>query len=252
MKTPIVRSEDKDELKVTNTDPKPSTEPYAPTPIFRSYISNPIPKPSSNNNRWGMKLSPNSTFSKDPTLWGFLAFVIIALISVALGNWYGIEAITGILDNPSIFFGYVLKSLPFVFVISIICMVIADRRDTKRRKAKLRALEEANQTKLSEKGTTVDNSKGSNLPLSNLFNNHIISYPAYLNMNSTNAIGFILICTIVIQVITGILLACFYNSSFFDAFDTVFFIVNECNLGFYIRSLHIIGSVVFMLYMFLN
>jgi len=79
--------------------------------------------------------------------------------------------------------------------------------------------------------------------MSLLWRNHVTVYVSYMSMNWTNVFGFLLVVLMAIQVLSGILLSCYYCSYFSIAFDSVWYIMFEVGYGFIIRLVHILGSM---------
>jgi len=57
--------------------------------------------------------------------------------------------------------------------------------------------------------------------LNSKYNNHFTFYVSYLGMNYSNVIGFILLCTFVLQVFSGLFLSIYYDDFYTIAFDPV-------------------------------
>jgi ubiquinol-cytochrome c reductase cytochrome b subunit len=85
------------------------------------------------------------------------------------------------------------------------------------------------------------------LYLHQLTHNHILSYPAYLNMNLSNVIGFCLLFALVSQVFTGLLLTSYYVCSNGLAWSSILNILIEVHFGFLVKNFHVIGAFVYML-----
>lgn len=84
-----------------------------------------------------------------------------------------------------------------------------------------------------------------------IFKNHIISYPTSINLNVNWCYGFVLGFFLVIQIITGLLLAAQYVSDSSFAFENIEHIMRNVQYGWLLRYLHVNGASFFfiMLYM---
>jgi len=71
-------------------------------------------------------------------------------------------------------------------------------------------------------------------------------------MNRSPLIGSLLFINLIIQLITGLLLSCYYNSYYLIAFNSVCHIIHDIESGWLIRVIHIIGSSLFMLFLLLH
>ena len=71
---------------------------------------------------------------------------------------------------------------------------------------------------------------------------HLDSYPCPLNLNYFWNLGFLLVITILLQMITGILLSLDYTSDIHSAYYSVIHIIREIYYGWCLRSLHSLGA----------
>ena len=85
-----------------------------------------------------------------------------------------------------------------------------------------------------------------------LLNNHFTFYISYLGMNYSNVIGFLLFLVFILQFISGILLSCYYSPFSIMAFDSVYYIMIDVNVGWLIRWLHCLGASLFMLFILIH
>ena len=85
-----------------------------------------------------------------------------------------------------------------------------------------------------------------------LLNNHFTFYISYLGMNYSNVIGFLLFLVFILQFISGLLLSCYYSPFSFSAFDSVYYIMIDVNVGWLIRWLHCLGASLFMLFILIH
>ena len=85
-----------------------------------------------------------------------------------------------------------------------------------------------------------------------LLNNHFTFYISYLGMNYSNVIGFLLFLVFILQFISGLLLSCYYSPFSIMAFDSVYYIMIDVNVGWLIRWLHCLGASLFMLFILIH
>ena len=73
-------------------------------------------------------------------------------------------------------------------------------------------------------------------------------------MNRSPLIGSLLFINLIIQLLSGLLLSCYYNDYYLIAFNSVSHIIHdiESGGGWLIRVIHIIGSSLFMLFLLLH
>ena len=81
---------------------------------------------------------------------------------------------------------------------------------------------------------------------------HVSFYVGYLGMNYNNVIGFLLFIIFVIQLISGLLLSCYYSDYYKIAFESVIYIMTDVNIGWFIRFLHVIGVSLFILFILIH
>ena len=67
-------------------------------------------------------------------------------------------------------------------------------------------------------------------------------------MNYSNVIGFLLFLVFILQFISGLLLSCYYSPFSTMAFDSVYYIMIDVNVGWLIRWLHCLGASLFLLF----
>ena len=77
-----------------------------------------------------------------------------------------------------------------------------------------------------------------------LSSNHFTFYLGYLGMNYSNVIGFIIFIVFLLQFFSGLLLSCYYSP--FNAFSSVYYIMIDVNVGWFIRFIHVLGASLFM------
>ena len=81
---------------------------------------------------------------------------------------------------------------------------------------------------------------------------HLDSYPCPLNLNYFWNLGFLLVITILLQMITGILLSLDYTSDIHSAYYSVIHIIREIYYGWCLRSLHSCGASFVFLILFIH
>lgn len=86
----------------------------------------------------------------------------------------------------------------------------------------------------------------------NLINPFIIDLPTPRNINYLWNFGSLLVICLVIQLITGILLAMHYSPDIHTAFRTIAHITRDVNKGFTLRNLHANGASLFFLCLYIH
>ncbi len=90
------------------------------------------------------------------------------------------------------------------------------------------------------------------LPLPRLMHDSFVSYPVPRNLNYAYAFGGILAIMLVIQIVTGVVLAMHYASSTNEAFGSVETIVRDVNHGWLLRYLHSNGASFFFVAVYIH
>merc|ERR1712224_604218 len=85
-----------------------------------------------------------------------------------------------------------------------------------------------------------------------LMKSHLGSYPCPLNLNTFWNLGFLLLVTILLQMITGILLSLHYTSDIHSAYYSVIHIIREIYYGWCLRFLHSCGASFVFLILFIH
>merc|ERR1712050_625455 len=85
-----------------------------------------------------------------------------------------------------------------------------------------------------------------------LMKSHLQSYPCPLQINFFWNFGFLLGIAIVLQIVTGILLALHYTSDLNSAYSSLFFFIREIYYGWCLRYLHSSGASFVFLFLFLH
>merc|ERR1712188_196062 len=75
-----------------------------------------------------------------------------------------------------------------------------------------------------------------------LIKSHLQSYPCPLNLNYFWNLGFLLLVTILLQMMTGILLSLHYTSDIHSAYYSVMYIIREVYYGWCLRFIHSSGA----------
>merc|ERR1712226_1329609 len=81
---------------------------------------------------------------------------------------------------------------------------------------------------------------------------HLQSYPCPLQINFFWNLGFLLGVAIVLQIVTGILLALHYTSDLNSAYFSIFFLIREVFYGWCLRYFHSSGASFVFLFLFLH
>lgn len=89
-------------------------------------------------------------------------------------------------------------------------------------------------------------------PLIKIANSTVVDLPCPANIHSFWNFGSLLGLTLVIQLVTGILLATRFSASPLLSFDRVVSIMQDSNYGWLLRLLHSTGASFFFLFMFLH
>lgn len=71
-------------------------------------------------------------------------------------------------------------------------------------------------------------------------------------MNRSSLIGFLLFTSFILQLISGLLLSCYYNDFYNICFNSVCHIIQDVRTGRLMRVLHIIGASLFMFFLLLH
>ena len=90
------------------------------------------------------------------------------------------------------------------------------------------------------------------LPLARLMHDSFVSYPVPRNLNYAYAFGGILSIMLVIQILTGIVLAMHYSASTAMAFNSVEQTVRDVNSGWLLRYLHSNGASFFFVAVYIH
>ncbi|MEW5962856.1 MAG: cytochrome b N-terminal domain-containing protein [Pseudomonadota bacterium] len=85
------------------------------------------------------------------------------------------------------------------------------------------------------------------LPVMRLMSDQLIEFPTPRNINYLWTFGGILVLCLVVQLVTGIVLAMHYHGTAADAFNSVEHIRRNVNYGWLIRNLHAVGASMFFL-----
>nr|YP_009104449.1 cytochrome b [Callitettix braconoides]AFV32152.1 cytochrome b [Callitettix braconoides] len=88
--------------------------------------------------------------------------------------------------------------------------------------------------------------------LLNIINSMIIDLPAPVNLSSWWNFGSLLGLCLMMQLLTGIMLAMHYNANIDIAFNSISHICRDMNYGWMIRTLHANGASLFFMCMFMH
>jgi ubiquinol-cytochrome c reductase cytochrome b subunit len=92
----------------------------------------------------------------------------------------------------------------------------------------------------------------SRLPLPRLVHDSFVSYPVPRNLNYAYTFGGILSIMLVVQIVTGIVLAMHYSAHVDMAFDSVEKIMRDVNSGWLLRYMHANGASMFFIAVYLH
>ena len=90
------------------------------------------------------------------------------------------------------------------------------------------------------------------LPIFSYVNEHLVEYPAPRNLNYAWSFGSLAGIALVIQIITGIVLAMHYIPNTEMAFDSVERIMRDVNYGWLIRYIHANGASLFFVVVYIH
>ncbi len=90
------------------------------------------------------------------------------------------------------------------------------------------------------------------LPIARMMHGQFIEFPTPRNLNYLWAVGAILMFCLVVQIVTGIILAMHYVASADLAFDAVEAIRRNVNYGWLIRNIHAVGASMFFFAVFIH
>jgi len=101
-------------------------------------------------------------------------------------------------------------------------------------------------------GSAVEKWLDDRLPIIRFSKVHLMDFPTPKNINYWWTFGAILAFVLVLQIVTGIILAMHYTANVDLAFDSIESIRRDVNYGGIIRSTHVIGSSMFFLAVYLH
>lgn len=90
------------------------------------------------------------------------------------------------------------------------------------------------------------------LPLPRLVHDSFVSYPVPRNLNYAYTFGGILSIMLILQIVTGIVLAMHYTASTTQAFNSVEHIMRDVNFGWLLRYMHANGASFFFIAVYLH
>ncbi len=90
------------------------------------------------------------------------------------------------------------------------------------------------------------------LPIARMMHGQFVDFPTPRNLNYMWTFGGILTFCLVVQIVTGIVLAMHYMPSAAEAFDSVEAIRRDVNYGWLIRNIHAVGGSMFFLACYLH
>ncbi|MEQ3746184.1 MAG: cytochrome b N-terminal domain-containing protein [Henriciella sp.] len=92
----------------------------------------------------------------------------------------------------------------------------------------------------------------SRLPIVRLAHDSFVDFPTPKNLNYWYTFGGILAICLVIQIITGVVLAMHYTASVSEAFGSVERIMRDVPFGWLIRNIHMVGASMFFLAVYVH
>ena len=90
------------------------------------------------------------------------------------------------------------------------------------------------------------------LPIARMMHGQFVDFPTPRNLNYWWTFGGILMFCLVVQIVTGIVLAMHYIPSAADAFDSVEAIRRDVNYGWLLRNIHAVGGSMFFLAVYVH
>ncbi len=90
------------------------------------------------------------------------------------------------------------------------------------------------------------------LPLPRLLYDSFVSYPVPRNLNYAYTFGGILMIMLVLQIITGVVLAMHYTAHADLAFESVELIMRDVNYGWLLRYMHAVGASMFFVAVYVH
>jgi ubiquinol-cytochrome c reductase cytochrome b/c1 subunit len=90
------------------------------------------------------------------------------------------------------------------------------------------------------------------LPIARMMHTQFVDFPTPRNLNYMWTFGGILMFCLVIQIVTGIVLAMHYVPSAKEAFDSVETIRRDVNFGWLLRNMHMVGASMFFVAVYLH
>ena len=90
------------------------------------------------------------------------------------------------------------------------------------------------------------------LPLMRLAHDSFVAYPTPRNLNYLWTFGGILTFCLIVQIVTGIVLAMHYIPSTAEAFNSVERIRRDVNYGWLIRNIHMVGASMFFVAVYIH
>ena len=85
-----------------------------------------------------------------------------------------------------------------------------------------------------------------------MYHLHISYYVSYISMNIYNVFGFFLVIAYIMQLISGLLLCCYYNPSVLMSFFSIVYSYIEVIYGYLIKNLHCVWAVIYMFTLFIH
>jgi quinol-cytochrome oxidoreductase complex cytochrome b subunit len=106
--------------------------------------------------------------------------------------------------------------------------------------------------KIIKKVSTVQQISWRSYPVFSILYNHLISYPSPLNLNYWWGFGSLAGICLIVQILTGLLLAMHYTPHVNLAFDSVEHLMRDVNYGWLLRYTHANGASMFFIVIYLH
>ncbi len=101
-------------------------------------------------------------------------------------------------------------------------------------------------------GTRAEKWLDERLPIVRLMNDSFVDFPTPRNLNYLWTFGGILMFCLIVQIISGIVLAMHYTPSAAKAFNSVEAIRRDVNYGWLLRNIHAVGASMFFLAVYIH
>jgi ubiquinol-cytochrome c reductase cytochrome b/c1 subunit len=110
----------------------------------------------------------------------------------------------------------------------------------------------SNHTSSYNPGTGIGKWMDERLPIARMMHGQFVEFPTPRNLNYMWTFGGILMFCLVVQIVTGIVMAMHYVPSAKEAFDSVETIRRDVNYGWLLRNIHMVGSSMFFFAVYMH